>query len=614
MSLNLKAPGADPGASRTAERDTAARTLAELRRAHCAEVADRGGRDISGQYPQDRRAVEMVDGTIWVQAPVAGGRWSDIHEFKGGARPGAGPDAVYGAAGSLLLPSQDDIDAHRAQADGPSRTRPGPHDPEFTAANTAGAARRALGEPPTLAERTAAIRTEADRRFGENWDQMPGPDHPDFRERERLVPWAARVPRYRYTLVGAVLGTVRVASIYVPLLGGAFRRWEDRLMYAVERHHVRTNRITEGGAYDPENGPNRDLLAEWRGRRAKVQEAIDNAAGEGFDMEHRLRHSAERNALAEQLVEALSHTPRMSAAMADHFARQVNPDAPAARPDWSAPDPLNPRGRSRPAPRRGRGETPGTPTAGRPVGRCAADGVGMARRAPAPPAGATLWPCTKQGVRENDRPRPRRGIDAADRRERCPNPDSGRRAGGVGGLSARRCRGGRRGRPAPGPPPRHLRARDRARSRPRLPGRGAPVDQRNPAGRAPELRALEEEIKALLIDPDTDWEALAVPGRALATDCPAAAPLPSAPQREADVAYRAAGAVLHDPHPAFALAGSWPVAVALEDNTRLLLRVVPAVLSFMPEWQAGRAVTLCFAWLDGVAQPLLLADMNRAVG
>ena len=129
-----------------------------------------------------------------------------------------------------------------------------------------------------------------------------------------------------------------------------------------------------------------------------------------------------------------------------------------------------------------------------------------------------------------------------------------------------------------------------------------------------ELRALQDEITALLADPDTDWEELAVRGRTLAMDCNAAEPLPPVPQREAGTAYRTAAAVLHGQHPAFALAGSWPVAVALEDGTRLLLRVVPAVLSFMPEWPAGRAVAICFAWLDGASQPLLLADLARPAG
>ena len=205
----------------------------------------------------------------------------------------------------------------------------------------AATARRGLGEPLSPVERTTAIREEAVRRFGEGWDQMPGPDHPEFRERQRVAPWAARVPRYRYTLVGAVLGTVRVASIFVPLLGGAFRRWEDKLMYAVERHHARTNRITEGGAYDYENGPNRDLFAEWRGRKTKVQEAVDNASGEGLDMQPQLRHLAERNAYSEAYVEALSHTPRMSSAMAELLAEmQGATPPPGRRYDWSAPDPL----------------------------------------------------------------------------------------------------------------------------------------------------------------------------------------------------------------------------------------------------------------------------------
>lgn len=123
-----------------------------------------------------------------------------------------------------------------------------------------------------------------------------------------------------------------------------------------------------------------------------------------------------------------------------------------------------------------------------------------------------------------------------------------------------------------------------------------------------DLRALEQEVAAVLARPETDWDTFTQRTRALARDCPAADVLPAAPQRQADTAYRTRATVRHHQHPIFNFAESWPMTVDLPDGSRLLLRVVPEALDRLPDWQAGRTVELCFGWPNDADQPLLLGD------
>lgn len=161
--------------------------------------------------------------------------------------------------------------------------------------------------------------------FGPDWETMAGPDHPQWRERERVVPWSARVPEYRYTITGAVLGVVRIATVYIPIVSDAFRKWEDRHMYDIERRLPPQNRVG-GGAYDFENGPNRRMLQQWRSRMANVQKLLDNADIEGNDQNAQVRHKSERDALAEAAVTALRNEPTKSVAFAQLYADVTNPE------------------------------------------------------------------------------------------------------------------------------------------------------------------------------------------------------------------------------------------------------------------------------------------------
>ena len=322
------------------EQTQAEHLFEQAKQAHCAEVAERGGVDMTGisRYPPSHHVVELDGGTVsWVQAPATGADWSAIMEFdaRGDLRQ------VHPSGGALLLPTQAEIDKYRDAVDETSTTRPAAHSLNFNVGNIKDAANRSLGEPVTREDRIAAIWAEADRRYGPGWQEMPGPDHPDFRERELSAPWSVRVPEYRYTLVGAVLGAVRVASLFVPLLGGEFRRWETRHMYRQEMYYGRNN---TGGAFDPHKGPNKALLATWQSRHEVVQEALRRVDGEDIDLEPRLRNDAERNALAEAYADALRHTPKVTAAMSEMLADMANErnGEAAGGPgfDWTAPDPL----------------------------------------------------------------------------------------------------------------------------------------------------------------------------------------------------------------------------------------------------------------------------------
>lgn len=321
--MKLKAPAPAPRA------DTAPPpTPRQMRRATTAEVAERGGRDISENYPEGVRAVEMVDGTVWVQSRTTGQQWSDIHEFGSGTRPGAPADGVLAAHGHLLLPPQAAIDQHRSSHASPSATRPGPHDLALANDQTEAAA-AGLGVHATREERIQAIRDKAVELWGPRWEDAPGPRDAEWRDPNFLV----RVPRYRYTPVGAVFGIVRLASYCVPLLGGLFRRMEDRLMYHKDRKQPRP-----GGAWDLQTGPNAALFGEWQKRLDTVGSAIARVDAEMIgrvDQPNLLKAGAVEQILGRNYTQALVHAPKLTACAADLLHRVSGAQAEADTPAWA---------------------------------------------------------------------------------------------------------------------------------------------------------------------------------------------------------------------------------------------------------------------------------------
>lgn len=167
---------------------------------------------------------------------------------------------------------------------------------------------------PTREERIQAIRDAAVAVWGKRWEDPPRPRDAEWRDPHFLV----RVPRYRYSPLGAALGVVRLASYCVPLLGGEFRKMEDRIMYSVDRKKPRS-----GGAWDTESGPNVALFRQWHKRMDLVADAIAAVDAEyihaAAGTEPRARTGDVEKALDPRLTQALESAVQVTSSAARLF-------------------------------------------------------------------------------------------------------------------------------------------------------------------------------------------------------------------------------------------------------------------------------------------------------